>query len=139
MDCAKCKAKLKQGELRCPQCGRQARRLLTTVGKSSIGMDENIAAASAYSFLFFSGIFFLLIERKSAFVRFHALQGAVALFLIFVINIALAFIPGYGIFLAIVLWLLNLVLIVNLFLKALAGEWYTLPVVGRLAANRFRP
>jgi uncharacterized membrane protein len=131
LECRKCKAKVKAGAEKCAKCGAVQRKMLLEVGKSSIGMDENVAAASSYSFLFLSGLFFLLIERKSKFVRFHALQGSVALFAVFAINIALAFIPGYGIFLAILLWMLNLLLIINLFMKALSGEWYRLPVVGR--------
>lgn len=139
MDCPRCKTKLKKGEQRCRKCGAAARRVLTEIGKSSIGMEENIAAASSYAFLFLSGLFFLAVERKSAFVRFHALQGAVALFVVFALNILLALIPGYGIFLAIILWLLNLLLIITLFMKALAGEWFTLPVVGKFAERVARP
>ncbi len=139
MECHKCKAKVKAGSEKCGKCGAVQRKMLLDVGKSSIGMDENVAAASSYAFLFLSGLFFLLIERKSKFVRFHALQGAVALFVVFVFNILLAFIPSYGIFLAILLWMLNLLLIVNLFLKALSGEWYSLPVVGKLARRWVDP
>jgi uncharacterized membrane protein len=133
LECHKCKAKVKAGAEKCAKCGAVQRKMLADIGKSSIGMEENVAAASSYAFLFLSGLFFLLIERKSKFVRFHALQGAVALFVVFVFNISLAFIPSYGIFLAILLWMLNLLLIVKLFLKALSGEWYMLPVVGRMA------
>ncbi len=137
MQCHKCKANLKKDAVRC-RCGVEVRKMLNEVGKSSIGMDENVAAASSYAFLFLSGLFFLAIERKSHFVRFHALQGAVTLFVVFFLNILLAFIPNYGLFLAIGLWALNLLLIVNLFIKALAGEWYMVPVVGRFAENLTR-
>ncbi|MBS3943726.1 MAG: DUF4870 domain-containing protein [Dethiobacter sp.] len=133
MQCHKCAAVVKQGAEKCGKCGVVRKKMLDEIKKSSIGMDENVAAASSYAFLFLSGLFFLAVERKSRFVRFHALQGAVTLFVVFVTNIALAFVPGFGILLAIVLWLLNLILIVNLFLKALSGEWYMLPVVGRWA------
>ena len=134
MQCPKCKTKVKKDAMSC-RCGAKLRKMLTRVGKSSIGMDENVAAASAYAFIFLSGIFFLLVERKSRFVRFHALQSAVAFFIVFVVNIALAFVPHYGIFLAVILWTLNLLLLINLFIKAMAGEWYMLPVVGPLAES----
>jgi len=133
LQCHKCKAEVRSGVEKCGKCGVVRKKMLDEIGKSSIGMDENVAAASSYAFLFLSGLFFLAVERKSRFVRFHALQGAVTLFFVFIANIALAFIPGIGILLAIALWMLNLLLIVNLFLKALSGEWYMLPVVGRLA------
>lgn len=139
MICPKCKGKLKKGAERCRQCGRKIGDMLETIGKSTIGMDENVAAASSYAFMFLSGLLFLLIERKSAFVRFHALQGTIALFITFTLNILAAFVPEYGLLLAVLLWVFNLFLIATLFIKAMSGEWFALPVVGNLSRRLFRP
>src|SRR5678809_1523675 len=44
-------------------------------GKSSTGLDENIAALLSYLFGWVSGLVFFLIEKNSRFVRFHAMQS----------------------------------------------------------------
>ena len=45
------------------------------VGKSSTGLDENIAALLSYVFNWVSGLIFFLIEKDSRLVRFHAMQS----------------------------------------------------------------
>ena len=44
-------------------------------GKSSTGLDENIAALLSYVFGWVSGLIFFLIEKDSRLVRFHAMQS----------------------------------------------------------------
>src|SRR6185503_10229815 len=44
-------------------------------GKSSTGLDENIAALLSYVFGWVSGLVFFLIEKDSRLVRFHAMQS----------------------------------------------------------------
>ena len=44
-------------------------------GKSSTGLDENIASLIAYLAGWVSGLIFFLIERDSRLVRFHAMQA----------------------------------------------------------------
>src|SRR5262249_59084841 len=41
----------------------------------NLNLEPNLAAALSYLLLIVSGIGFLIIERKSDFVRFHALQS----------------------------------------------------------------
>ena len=48
---------------------------LSGLDKSSTGLDPNLAAALAYLLGFLTGILFLVIEKDSKFVRFHALQS----------------------------------------------------------------
>ena len=43
-------------------------------GKSSTGLDENIAALLAYVFGWISGLILFLMEKDSRLVRFHAMQ-----------------------------------------------------------------
>ena len=45
------------------------------MGKSSTGLDENIAALLSYIFGWVSGLIFFLIEKDSRLVRFHAMQS----------------------------------------------------------------
>ena len=44
-------------------------------GKSSTGLDENVAALLSYVFGWVSGLIFFLIEKDSRLVRFHAMQS----------------------------------------------------------------
>ena len=67
------------------------------VGKSSTGLDENIAALLSYVFGWVSGLIFFLIEKDSRLVRFHAMQS-----LLFNVLIAVV---------AIVLWIVMFVLL----------------------------
>ena len=45
------------------------------VGKSSTGLDENVAALLSYILNWISGLVFFLIEKDSRLVRFHAMQS----------------------------------------------------------------
>src|SRR5829696_8915735 len=65
------------------------------VGKSSTGLDENVAALLSYILGWVSGLVFFLIEKDSRLVRFHAMQSlllnvsaaiiAIALWIVFAI------------------------------------------------------
>lgn len=69
------------------------------VGKSSTGLDENIAALLSYVFGWLSGLIFFLIEKDSRLVRFHAMQS-----LLFNVLIAIVVIVLWVVFA--VLWLI---------------------------------
>jgi len=101
--------------------------------KSSLGIEESLAAALCYAVMFFSGVFFLLVEKKSRLVKFHAFQATITMFVIFLAVIISAFIPFYGIFIAIFVLFLNMILLLLLIYKALMSEPYQLPLVGPLA------
>src|SRR5687767_6573707 len=45
------------------------------VGKSSTGLDENVAALLSYIFGWISGLIFFLMEKDSRLVRFHGMQS----------------------------------------------------------------
>jgi len=58
-------------------------------GKSSLGLEENIAALLAYVFGWVSGLVFFLMEKDSKLVRFHAMQSILFCVVIAVLGIAL--------------------------------------------------
>jgi len=60
-----------------------------SVGKSSTGLDENIAALLSYVFGWISGLIFFLIEKDSRLVRFHAMQSLLFNILIAVVSVVL--------------------------------------------------
>ncbi len=106
--------------------------------KTSVGLEENIEGALTYLLGFITGIIFLLIEKESAFVRFHAMQSTITFLAIFIINLILGSIPfiGWAItsvvsLIAIVLWLLGMY-------KAYKGELYKFPIVGDIAVSQLK-
>ncbi|MBF0254562.1 MAG: DUF4870 domain-containing protein [Candidatus Omnitrophica bacterium] len=103
------------------------------LGKTSIGMQPNLAALLSYLFGIVTGIILYIIERENKFVRFHAMQSILTFGALFVLGILLGFIPAIGLALIPVLWVLNIVLWVVLMIKAYQGERFKLPVIGDIA------
>ena len=115
------------------------------LGKTSTGMQANVAALVTYALWWITGLVFFLIEKDNKFVRFHALQSIIvfgalsvlltALKIIFQIFLALRL---YFVFQFIVL-VINLLLLVALILwillmvKAFQGEKFKLPIAGPIA------
>ena len=121
-------------------------------GKSSTGLDENIAALLSYVFGWVSGLIFFLIEKDSRLVRFHAMQSLLFNILVAVVGIAL-WIVLFVVFmivaqvsgaLATILSLVS-ILVWGVFLlgilagfilclvKAFQGQYFKLPVLGNFA------
>jgi uncharacterized membrane protein len=103
--------------------------------KSSTGLDENVAGFFCYLLGFITGIVFLLVEKKSNFVKFHAMQSTITFLGLFVILMILGMIPIIGL-LAYPIWILSLILWLLLMVKALRGERYMLPIVGKMAEEK---
>jgi uncharacterized membrane protein len=101
-------------------------------GKSSTGLDENVAGFFCYLVGFITGIVFLVVEKESRFVKFHAKQSTITFLGLFVIMLVIGWIPVLGFLFSIfslILWLL-------LMIKALRGEKYMLPIVGKMAEEK---
>ncbi len=98
--------------------------------------NENLMAAASYLLGFVTGIIFLLLEKQSTFVRFHAMQSTILFGGIFVINIALGFIPILGWLAGLLLSLVAFILWIVLMWKAFQGEMYKVPKVGDIAERQ---
>ncbi|NJE00778.1 DUF4870 domain-containing protein [Thermococcus sp. JdF3] len=101
--------------------------------KTSLGMDENLEGLLAYLAWWITGIIFLVLEKESDFVRFHAMQSTITFIGITVLQVILSFIPYIG---GIIAWLLGIVGFILWILgmvKAYQGERYKFPIVGNLA------
>src|SRR6185295_1461512 len=121
-------------------------------GKSSTGLDENIAALLTYVFGWVSGLIFFLIEKDSRLVRFHAMQSLLFNVLVVIVAIAL-WIVLFVVFLVVsqvsgaLATLLSLVslLVWGVFalavfagfilclVKAFQSQYFKLPVIGNFA------
>ena len=105
--------------------------------RSSIGLDGNVAGALAYGVGWVTGLAFLMIERDSRFVRFHALQSTIvfgALCILWMLSLS---IPVLGGVLAFVILLpFSLALWLFLMFKAYQGVLYKVPIAGEMAEQR---
>ena len=100
--------------------------------KSSTGLEENVAGFLCYLLGFITGIVFLVVEKKSSFVKFHAKQSTITFLGLFIISLILGWIPVIGTLILIFILVVWLVLM-N---KALRGERYSLPIVGKMAEEK---
>ena len=55
--------------------------------RSSTGLDENVAGFFCYLLGFITGIVFLVVEKRSGFVKFHAKQSTITFLILFVISL----------------------------------------------------
>jgi uncharacterized membrane protein len=104
--------------------------------KSTTGLDENLAAMLSYLLGFITGIVFLIIEKDSKFVRFHAMQSTIVFVGIWIMSIVMWQVPLIG-------WLINLMLMPVTFIlwlvlmfKAYQKEKFKLPIVGDIAEEK---
>ena len=103
--------------------------------RSSTGLDENVAGFLCYLFGFVTGIVFLVVEKESRFVKFHAMQSTITFLGLFIISMIIGWIPIIGL-LVYPIWILSLILWLILMIKALQGKRYSLPIVGKMAEGK---
>ena len=101
-------------------------------GKSSTGLDENVAGFFCYLLGFITGIVFLVVEKESGFVKFHAKQSTITFLSLLVVMLVFGWIPV----LSALVFVFSLVLWLILMVKALRGEKYSLPIVGKLVEEK---
>ena len=106
------------------------------VEKSSTGLEPRLAAVLSYLFGFVSGIIFLVIERDSQYVRFHAMQSTVTFISLFVIRVVAEIIPVLGNAIGWLASAASLAVWALLMVKAWQGERYKLPMIGEMAEER---
>ena len=103
------------------------------LGKSSTGMEPNLAALLSYVVGIITGVIFFLIEKENKFVRFHAMQSILTFGFFLIANAVLAFIPVIGWSLMPILGIVQLIVWILLMVKSYQGEKFKLPIVGDMA------
>jgi uncharacterized membrane protein len=113
---------------------------------ATTGLPSRLASTLAYLAWWLTGLLFLVLERRDAHVRFHAMQsvltfgtislvavalGGLALLLVMVSYPLMRFV-GY---LAQAVWVSGAVLWVVCMMKAYAGERWKVPFIGQLAED----
>ena len=105
------------------------------LGKTSTGIQANVAGLLCYLAGFVTGIIFYLIEKDNKFVRFHAMQSCITFGAVFVLQIFFVAMPIF-IFLLPILSIGSLILWIVLMVKAYQGEKFKLPIIGDVAEKK---
>lgn len=104
------------------------------------GLSDTAAGALAYVTII-PAIIFLLVEpyNRNSFVKFHAWQSiflSIACFVLWFVNMILAFIPVIGWLLMLAIGVGIIVLWIVCVLKAMNGQKFMIPVIGPLAEKQ---
>lgn len=116
-------------------------------GKTSSGLDQNLAGALAYVLGPITGILFLVLEKENRFVRFHAMQSTILGVAWIALSIVLSLVAGALAFIPVIGWIVSILVSFGLsvigFLlwllllwKAFQGEEWEFPGVGPLARKQ---
>lgn len=106
------------------------------MAKSSTGLEPNVAGLLCYLGGWITGIIFLIIEKKSKFVRFHALQSIVTFGGLYVLWLIFRWIPIINWIVVPVISILAFILWIVLMVKAYQGQTFGLPVAGDIAKGQ---
>jgi len=157
MFCSKCGTENPEGAKFCSKCGAGLGVVATPTegaakpeAESSTGMTANVAGLLCYvggvippiSLGWISGLVFLVIEKKSTFVKFHAWQAIMTFGILAVLGLIffpLHYIPfvGWGFWiLSIIVMVVSIVLAVILMLQAYQGKMWKLPWIGDWAEKQ---
>jgi uncharacterized membrane protein len=138
MFCSKCGAENPEGAKFCSKCGAG---LGTSVGvspeaESSTGLSANVAGLLCYVLGWITGIIFIVLEKKSTYVRFHAWQSIMTFGVLTVAQLVLGWIPFAGWILSILIGILMFVLWLILIIQAGTGKMWKVPGAGDWAERQ---
>ena len=138
MFCSKCGAENPEGAKFCSKCGAG---LGTSVGvspeaESSTGLSASVAGLLCYVLGWITGIIFIVLEKKSMYVRFHAWQSIMTFGVLTVAQLVLGWIPFAGWILSILIGILMFVLWLILIIQAGTGKMWKVPGAGDWAERQ---
>ncbi|MFC2025250.1 DUF4870 domain-containing protein [Chloroflexota bacterium] len=103
------------------------------MGKSSTGLEENTAGILCYVLGWVSGIVFVILEKESNLVKFHAIQSVIVFGALSLAGALFGWIPILGFIIRIAVGILAFVLWIVLIVKASQGERYKVKWAGDYA------
>jgi uncharacterized membrane protein len=159
MFCSKCGAKNAEKAKFCSKCGAKLGEAATptptpTEGaakpetESSTGLSANVAGLLCYVALWVTGIVFVVWEKKSTFVKFHAWQSIITFGALTVIQIIMSILGAiavstlsFGLWrfanvLGIIVWVIIVALWIVLMLLAYQGKMWKVPLAGNWAEKQ---
>jgi len=153
MFCSKCGTENPEGAKFCSKCGAELGVATTPTedaakpeAESSTGLSANVAGLLCYVAGWITGIVFIVLEKKSIFVKFHAWQSIMTFGVLSVIQIILSIIgaatfifsPGWWFLhvLGIIVWVITGILWIILIIQAGSGKMWKLPWAGDWAEKQ---
>ena len=156
MLCSKCGTENPDEAQFCSKCGAGLGVAATPTegaakpeAESSTGMSANVAGLLCYVGLWITGIVFVVWEKKSTFVKFHAWQAIMVFGVLTAAHLILGtvltaiavvtFSPGLAILagvLGTIIWILMVVLWIILVIQAGTGKMWKVPLAGDWAERR---
>jgi uncharacterized membrane protein len=153
MFCSHCGAENPEDAKFCSRCGNRIGVAATPAegapapeAESSTGLSANVAGLLCYVALWITGIVFIVLEKKSIFVKFHAWQSIVTFGVLAVIQIILSIIstaisifsPGWWFVhvLEIIVWVIIGILWIILIIQAGSGKMWKVPWAGDWAEKQ---
>lgn len=138
MFCSKCGAENPEGAKFCSKCGAELGVLAIAKpeAESSTGLTANVAGLLCYVALWVTGIIFVVLEKKSTFVRFHAWQSIMTFGVLTVAYLVLRWIPFIGWILSILINVLMATLWIILMIQAGSGKMWKVPGAGDWAEKQ---
>jgi len=155
MFCPKCGTENTEGAKFCSKCGVGLGAEATpTKGaakpetESSTGMSANVAGLLCYVATWITGIIFVVLEKKSTFVKFHAWQSIMTFGVLTVVQIILSILGAiavstfsFGLWrfanvLGIIVWVIVVGLWIALMILAYQGKMWKVPLAGNWAEKQ---
>jgi uncharacterized membrane protein len=138
MFCSKCGAENSDGAKFCSKCGAELGALAVAKpeAESSTGLTANVAGLLCYVAGWITGIIFVVLEKKSTFVKFHAWQSIMTFGVLTVAYLVLHWIPFIGWILSILVYILMAILWIILMIQAGSGKMWKLPGAGDWAEKQ---
>jgi len=143
MFCSKCGTENPEEAKFCSKCGaglgatamptEDAAKLET---ESSTGLSDNVAGLLCYVIGWVTGVIFLVLEKKSTFVKFHAYQSIMTFGVLFVVSLIFSWIPIIGWIIGTLIGVLSFVLWIILIIQAGTGKMWKVPAVGDWAEKQ---
>ena len=144
--CKSCGNEIAENAEICPKCGvRNSTPAVVGKSKTSMGLDENVAGALCYVLGFITGIIFLVMEKDSKFVKFHAVQSIIVSLALWAVNMVITSIlfatfsySMWGIIgmVSSLISIAGLIIWIMMILKAYQGEKFKLPIAGDIAEKQ---
>ena len=107
-------------------------------GKTSMGLDPNLAGLLCYVLGWVTGLVFFILEKENQFVRFHAMQSIIVFGAFTVVTIVFSYIPILGWIITWLVGVLSFILWLLLMVKAYQGQRYKLPWSGDIAEKQVK-
>jgi uncharacterized membrane protein len=143
MFCAKCGTENPEEAKFCSKCGAGLAVSPTPTegaakpeAESSTGLSANVAGLLCYVIGWVTGIVFLVLEKKSTFVKFHAYQSIMTFGVLFVVSLIFSWIPVIGWIIGTLIGILSFILWLILIIQAGTGKMWKVPWAGDWAEKQ---